>query len=497
MDAYWALEARFRRLADIEGAIQILAWDQAVIMPPGGITARAEQQATLQMTAHELLCAPGLEETLAAAAREELGPWERANLELMARARRQAVALPPDLVGALARACAHGEMIWRRARPADDFSSFRPCLEEIVRLTRDKADALADACGLTPFDALLDQYEEGMSTTVIDALFAPLAARLPDLLDQVLAEQARRPAPITPAGPFPIAAQRALAHAMMERAGFDLARGRLDESAHPFCGGVSDDVRITTRYAEDGFVESLMAVLHETGHGLYSQGLPEIWRRQPVGQSRGMAVHESQSLIMEMQAGRSAAFLAFLGPTLEASFGPDRAFAPDNLQKFYTRVQRGLIRVEADEVTYPLHIVLRYRLEKALIAGELAIADLPAAWRAGMRDLLQVEPASDRDGCLQDIHWAVGAIGYFPCYTVGAMMAAQLFEAAKKALPELEAALAKGDFTPLVGWLRRQIHGQGQRHDAMTLIAHATGRPLDAAAFLAHLERRYVTASRD
>jgi carboxypeptidase Taq len=492
MHAYSAAEARFARIADIEGALQVLHWDQAAMMPAGGVEARAEQLATLQLLIHETLSAPETGELLdAASALPGLDAWQTANLRLMRRQRLLATAVPADLVAAHARATARAEMVWRRARAASDFDLLRPHLEEVFRLAFAKAEARGAAQGLAAADALVDQWEPGLRQEGIDRLLAPLAARLPGLLDDALARQAAAAPPLAPSGPFPLEAQKRLAAQLMRMAGFDFERGRLDESTHPFCGGVPDDARITTRY-DDGFTSALMAVMHETGHALYSQGLPKPWRRQPVGQCLGMVVHESQSLLLEMQACRGAAFLAWLGPRLGEAFGADPAFAPGNLARLYTRVGRGPIRVDADEITYPLHVVLRHRLERALLAGDLAVADLPGAWNELMRELLGIVPANDRLGCLQDIHWAVGAIGYFPCYTLGAMLAAQLFDAARAALPDLDADLAKGDFAPLVGWLRSTIHSQGSCLDWDELVRQATGRPLEAEPFLAHVERRHL-----
>ena len=248
----------------------------------------------------------------------------------------------------------------------------------------------------------------------------------------------------------------------MERLGFDFHHGRLDVSLHPFCGGTPDDVRITTRYDEADFRSALMGVMHETGHALYERGLPAAWRGLPVGDARGMMLHESQSLLIEMQVCRSRAFLAFAAPLLREAFGGDGpAWRADNLYRYYTRVEPGFIRVEADEVTYPAHVILRYDLERAMIAGDLDPADLPGAWNDGMRKLLGITPPNDRLGCLQDIHWYDGAWGYFPTYTLGAMAAAQIFQAAVAAEPAIPDGIARGEFAPLVGWLRANVHGKG------------------------------------
>jgi carboxypeptidase Taq len=402
-------------------------------------------------------------------------------------------ALPADLVEALSRARNRCEMIWRQARPKGDFAAVLPSMQALLDLVRESAAAKSEPMGCAPYDALLDEYEPGGTAARIDVVFDQLAAFLPDFLGRVLERQAAAPQPLAPQGPFPIAAQEALARRLMAVVGFDFDHGRLDTSLHPFCGGVPDDVRITTRYDVDDFAKSLMGVLHETGHALYERGLPAAWRTQPVGAARGMAAHESQSLLMEMQACRSPEFVGYLAPLARAAFGGDgAAWTADNLKRMYNRVSPGFIRVDADEVTYPAHVILRYRLEKQIIAGDLALADLPGAWNEGMRTLLGITPPDDGRGCLQDIHWYDGAWGYFPTYTLGAIAAAQLFAAAKAAVPEIPAAIGRGDFAPLVGWLRQNVHAWGSFHSTDDLLQQATGRPLDPQAFEAHLTARYL-----
>ena len=490
--AYRTLEERFKRLSDIGGALAVLEWDHQVMMPRGGNETRAEQVATLRQMAHELLTDARTAELLgeAEAGAAQLDAWQRANLREMRRAHARATALDPLLVAALARATARAEMAWRDARANADFEALAPALAEVVRLTRQEAAAKAGALHLGFYDALLDGYEPGLRAAQIDALLDPLAAFLPDFLEQVLARQ-KPPLPLE--GPFELARQMTLGRALMAQMGFDFERGRLDESAHPFCGGVPDDIRLTARYEAADVTSGLMAILHETGHALYSAGLPQAWRHQPVGEARGMAVHESQSLLIEMQVCRSPAFLGYLAPLLASTFGrDDPALSADNLYRRAIHVARGHIRVDADEVTYPLHVILRYRLEKAMLEGALEVADLPGAWNEGMRELLGLSPPDDRLGCLQDIHWSVGAIGYFPCYTLGAMVAAQLFEAARAAEPEILPAVGHGDFRPLLGWLRANIHEQGSLLDMPDLLARATGRPLELQPFLDHLRARYL-----
>ena len=491
--AYERLADRFSRLAIIGECGSMLGWDAAAMMPEGGGAARGDQLAVLAGLAHAQLTAAETADELATA---EAGgdPWKEANLSLMRQAYVRATALPADLVEAQARANSACEKVWREARKASDFARVRPHLEEVVRLVRHSADALAPALGLTPYDALMDGNQRGVRATDVAPVFAAYEAFLAKALPEAEERQARNPPPIRPAGPFPIDAQEALCRRLSERLGLDFAHARLDRSAHPFSGGTPTDVRITTRYVASDFTQAVLAVVHETGHALYERGLPEAYARQPVGEAAGMGIHESQSLIVEMQACRSDAFLSWLGPELHATFGGDSApYRPENLGRLWRRVERSFIRVDADEMTYPAHVILRFRLEQALVSGDLAVADLPGAWNDGLKALLGILPPDDARGCLQDIHWYDGAFGYFPSYTLGAMAAAQLMKAARGAVPGVDAALARGDLSPLLGWLRANVHGHGSRLGFNDLLRAATGKPLDPADFQAHLTARYLS----
>ncbi len=489
MTAYARLSDRFARIATVGEASSMLGWDAAAMMPPGGGAARGDQLAVLAAVAHGMLTDPAAAADLAEAA--PAGPWEQANLALMRHAHIRATALPADLVEARERASSACEKIWRVARADDDFAAVRPALTEIVRLTRLAAEALAAPLGLAPYDALMDGYQPGVTAADVTPVFARYAAWLHDALPQALARQDAMPAPMPLAGTFTVAAQEALCRTLAERAGLEPSHARLDRSTHPFCGGTPTDIRITTRYDETDPGRAIMGVLHETGHALYERGLPPAYARQPVGEAAGMGVHESQSLIVEMQACRGDAYLGWLGGQMRAAFG-GTGYNGENLSRLWRRVGRTLIRVDADELTYPAHVILRFRLEQAMIAGDLAVADLPGAWGDGLHDLLGVRPTTDRDGCLQDIHWYDGAFGYFPSYTLGAMAAAQLMDAARSAVPGIDAALAEGDLAPLLGWLRTHVHGAGARLGYNDLLSAATGRPLDPAAFERHLAGRYL-----
>ena len=494
-DAYSRLERRFHDVSILGDTIRMLHWDQATMMPTGGAGARSEQLARLEVLRHERLTAPEVEGLLAdaGAGAGELGPWQQANLNEMRRLADLASAVPEDLVAAHSRASSLCEIDWREARRKSDFAALLPSLQSVLDLTRQVAGARADRLGLPIYDALLAQYEPDGDTASIDLLFDDLADFLPDFLDRVLVHQGRAGAAETPPGPFAVEAQRALCREMAAAVGLDFDTARMDESAHPFSSGVPEDSRITVRYNEDDFGEGLMAVLHETGHAMYERGRPADWRYQPVGRARGMVLHESQSLLVEMQACRSREFYDWAAPRLRAAFeGAGAAWEPENLHRLAIRVRPDYIRVDADEVTYPAHVILRYRLEKAMLAGDLALTDLPGAWNAGMQELLGIAPPDDRMGCLQDIHWYSGAWGYFPTYTLGALAAAQIFETAADADPAILSGIGRGDFAPLMTWLRRNVHSHGSRYGTDELLAEATGRPLDAAAFKRHLRRRYL-----
>lgn len=487
------LEARFRQIAAIDAASGILHWDAATMLPEHSAEARGEQLAALAEVAHEKLTDSQLAEWFERARGEKLEAWQRSNLDEMHARWHHATAVPQALVSRLTKLRVTSEHLWRKAREAADYAMFLPTFREVIALTREVAAAKADALDLSPYDALLDSYDRGLRRATIDPIFTQLKSWLPDFVGQVIAHQNRTP--VEPlAATVPIASQEALGRAMMLALGFDTSRGRIDVSAHPFCGGAPGDVRITTRYREDRFTDALYGVLHETGHALYEQGLPDHWRGLPIGDARGMSMHESQSLFVEMQVARSHAFLQFLLPQLKQTFGlRGAAWTEANVYRHLTKVDRSFIRVNADEVTYPLHVILRYELEQALLAGELEAADLPDAWAQKTQSYLGITPPDDAQGCLQDIHWPEGMFGYFPTYTLGAMTAAQLMEACRRALPDLGAQIALGEFAPMVQWLRDQVHRKASSTSSEDILRQATGEALNPQHFQAHLKARYLS----
>jgi carboxypeptidase Taq len=499
------LEQQFRRIAQLQHASSILQWDEAVMMPPASGEGRASALTTLGVVVHEQLSAPTMQEWLADAEAEraagKLDPKQSANVREMGRIIRRADALPSRLVEACSTAQLRCEQAWRKQRANNDWQGFSALLRDVVAHKREAAAALGEALACSPYDALLDEYEPFYSSAKIDAVFEELRGFLPDLIQAVLQKQRRRTC-VVPRGTFPATAQAELGRRLMQAIGFDLERGRLDVTHHPFCGGVGSDVRIAARYDERDFSSGMLGVLHETGHGKYEQGRPRDWLEQPIGEARGMSIHEGQSLLQEMQISRSREFLRFAAPFLQEAFPeavqaqPD-AFTPENLRCLFTRVAPGKIRVNADEVTYPCHILVRYGIERDLIAGELEVAEIPQAWDAAMRELLDISTGDDyRDGCMQDVHWPSGAFGYFPTYALGAMTAAQVFMTAERELPGLREQLSRGEYTALNDFLRERIWSQGSLYTTDELLTRATGEPLNPQHYQAHLRQRYLDDAR-
>jgi carboxypeptidase Taq len=492
--AYSELEQRFARQHRLEHLGAICGWDRAAFMPPKGNDARAAALAELEGVLHGLRTDVALKSLLAQAEQEALDDWQRANLREMRRDWRASNALPARLVEARARAGARCEHAWRTQRPANDWAGFLGNFREVVALAREEAHCLAEVTGLAPYDALMDRFEPGMTCAEVDRVFGELKTWLPGLIDQVRARQAREPVPVqSPQGPFDLAAQRAASLEMMRWLDFDFDAGRLDESAHPFSGGVPEDVRMTTRYSTDDLMQSFMGTVHETGHARYEQNLPKPWLGQPVARSRSMAIHESQSLSFEMQLGSHPGFVSRLTPLLARHFGMQSAFEPDNLCRLMTRVKPGLIRVDADEVSYPAHVLLRYEIERSLIEGQIEPDDIPALWDEKMAAYLGQDTRGNyRDGPLQDVHWTDGAFGYFPCYTLGAMYAAQWFATMRRDIPGLDEGIAAGELQPVFGWLRTHIWQQASRWETPELALQASGEPLNPAYYRAHLQARYL-----
>jgi carboxypeptidase Taq len=488
-DELAALQSRLHRL-DHLGAIA--GWDQAANMPSKGNEARAAALAELATLTHRLRTDARLRDTLLAAEQEHLNETQRANLREIRRDWQAANALPESLVARRQMATSRCEHAWRSQRPANDWAGFLENFREVVAVGREEAQRLADELGCGPYEALMDRFEPGMTTAEVDRVFEDLRQWLPGVIERVIERQADEPV-VAPRGPFPVEQQRALCGSVMRLLDFDFDGGRLDVSTHPFCGGVPEDVRMTTRFRDDEFLGSLMGTVHETGHGRYEQNRPRDLIEQPISQARSMAIHESQSLSFEMQLGSHPGFVGLLAPLVRMHLGDQPAFESGNLARLLTRVKRGFIRVDADEVTYPAHILLRYGIERALIEGDMEAEDIPAMWDEQMHQLLHLDSRGNhRDGPLQDVHWPEGLFGYFPCYTLGAMYAAQWFAAMRRESADLDGSITRGELAPVFNWLRDRIWSQGSRWTTDELCRRASGEPLNPAHFRRHLEARYL-----
>jgi carboxypeptidase Taq len=481
---------RFRRLwreiRDLEAARQLLEWDQETCMPPLGAEARARVLGTLAGVDHERLTAPALAEAVAEVAAGALpgDEWEAQAREAQRRIRR-ATALPRRLAEELAEAASAGLAAWQEARRRCDYAPFAAPLARLLALKREQAACLAGDGD--PYDALLDEYEPGATTKDLLPLFAALRGRLVPLVRAVV--EGGQPVDETPLrGRFPIEAQRLLGTFVAGEIGFDWRAGRLDRSTHPFCAGIDRrDVRLTWRGQEEDLRQALMGVLHEMGHGLYDQGLPAQWDGTPLGEPASTGVHESQSRLWEILVGRGRPFWRWLLPHVRHAF-PGHAPELDRLWAALHAIRPTLIRVEADEATYNLHVLVRFELERELFAGRLEVAELPGAWDDLYEEVLGVRPGNVVEGVLQDLHWAAGYFGYFPTYALGTLAAVQLFGAARAAIGDLDAQLEHGEFLPLLSWLREHVHRHGSRYPPRELLARACGAPLSAEPFLAYLE---------
>ena len=502
-----ALRARLADVSDLAQAAAVLEWDAETFRPPGAAEARTHQVATLRRLAHERLTADdtaALLDAAEAALGTHAGPddTDAALVRVARRDRDRAVLLPARLVTEKAEASGQAMEAWKAARAADDFAAFAPHLARIVDLSIEEADlvrplvqaergpAYAPTEADARYDALLDAYEPGGDTVQVAAIFETLREGLVPLVAAIAARPA--PADVLHA-PADEAAQWAFGLDVARAMGYDLDRGRLDRSAHPFTTSfATTDVRITTRVDPDFFPTAFFGTVHEVGHALYEQGIDAALDRTPLADGASLGMHESQSRLWENLVARSAPFWRFWYPALQARLpGAFGGVAEADFVRAVNRVQPSLIRVEADELTYHLHVGLRFEIERDLVAGRLAVADVPEAWNEAMRARLGIVPPSDADGCLQDVHWSLGAIGYFPTYTLGTLMSVQLWNAAARDLGDLGALVAGGGTAPLLGWLRTHVHRWGRALPAAEILRRATGEALDAGPWLAYAREKY------
>jgi len=487
-DTLELLRERLATISDLGTAASVLAWDQQTYMPEGGVAGRAEQLATLSRLAHEMLVADETRSLMESVEEPEPGTVEAATLRLARREYERATKLPSDLVAEMSRTRAIAEPAWAAARASSDWSAFRPHLEKILPLTREAAEYLGYE--EHPYDALLDLYEPGAKKARLQEMFDELKSGLVPMIRGISGED--RSGPLY--GQFDEARQEEFGKEVITAFGYDWERGRQDRAVHPFCisFGGPGDVRITTRFDPGWLSPALFATLHETGHAMYEQGVDPAYTRTPLSGGTSMGVHESQSRLWENLVGRSRGFWSFYYPKLRQTF-PD-ALGDTDLEAFYRAVNDARpseIRVEADELTYNLHILLRFELEVALLEESLSVADLPEAWNAKMEEYLGVTPKDDARGVLQDVHWAAGLFGYFPTYSIGNVLSVQFFEEAVRQRPEIQEGIARGEFGALRGWLRENVHRHGSRYYPDELVERVTGRPLETGPYLRYLREKF------
>jgi len=488
------LKTRLSEITSLGEARALLEWDQQTQMPSGGAEARARQVTILTRLQHEMASSDETGKLIQGAEAEVKNADPRGDDYNLVRVARhdydQITKLPAKLVTELAQTTTLAHEVWAKARADNNFSAFAPILEKIVDLTIQRAECLGYKDHI--YDALLDQYEPGMKTADVQSIFAALRKDLVELVQAISGRQDRVSDAVVHQA-YDVTKQREFAEKIIKQFGYDFNRGRQDQAVHPFCTAFSrDDVRITTRFNPDWLNPALFGTLHETGHALYEQGVNEAYADNLLGSGVSLGVHESQSRMWENIVGRSRGFWSHYYPQLQATF-PAQLGSVD-LETFYraiNMVKPSLIRVEADEVTYNLHIMVRLELEIELVTKKLAVRDLPAAWNAKYKDYLGVVPPNDAVGVLQDVHWSGGMIGYFSTYSLGNLLSVQLYDTAVKAHPSIPAEIAQGKFDTLLGWLRKNIHQFGRKFDPKDLVVQATGEPLQARSYMAYLRKKY------
>lgn len=496
---YDALASYARQVATLGSIAALASWDQETYMPKAAVGARSEQAALLASLLHERLTSAQMGDLIAACEADttiEPGSARAASVREFRRDYDLETKLPAELVEELARTGAKAQEAWKDARERSDFNAFKPWLEQVIGLTRRKAECYgtphhADGSPGEPYDALLNLYEPGATAAEIEAVFTPLGQRLGDLIAQLRA--GTPPDESILGSTIPADRQHAFGMFVIKQMGFDTNAGRLDTTTHPFCEGLAPgDTRLTTRYRDERFTDALYGTMHECGHGLYEQGLPKGDHfGEPLGDSVSLGIHESQSRMWENFVGRSKPFWTWALPHAKTMLGG--AIADATVDQLYAAVNTAnpsFIRVEADEATYNLHVMVRFEMERALFSGQIEAGDVPGLWNETYERYLGLKVPDDKHGCLQDVHWSFGLLGYFPTYTLGNLYAAQFWEQINRDIPDLDDQMARGEFAALLGWLRTNIHQHGRRYRAAELCERATGKPLSADPLLRHLEGR-------
>lgn len=493
MNDYSRIAELYSKVSSLSGVIGILGWDANTMMPTASSKYRGEEIALLGRIANKILSSNKLGQLLLTVDHSKCNEWEESNIRLIKRSRDDVLAIDPDVLENLTKASIECESKWREARKNNDFKSIIPYFSKVVDLVREVAKSRAEYFHCSHYDALIGIYDPGKKTAEIEQIVDSIKEFLPEFIQKVVAKQKSWKINEFGSDTFPAEKQKALAIECMKAVGFDFDRGRLDTSVHPFCGGGTQDTRITTRYDEKDFLSGLMGIMHETGHALYEQNLPIKYYNQAVGQNLGMSVHESQSLFLEIQVSRSKEFLEYVLPKVFKTFGVSGPkYSVDNLYKILNKVEPSFIRVDSDEVTYLAHVIMRFELEKEIISGNLKVQDLPGAWNEKMKQYLGITPKTDSEGCMQDIHWYSGTFGYFPTYMLGTMLASQFFTAMTKDVENVHENIKVGKFKPITEWLKKNIHSQGSLYPSSDLVKKVTKSNLDVDAYKEYLTKKFL-----
>ncbi len=492
---YQNLEKKLEKIMHLNNIAAISHWDSATMLKPGSAASRQKESATFSGVIHEMSTSTEMGDLIKGAIDEfdNLDDWQKANLASAKKSYDAETCISHEVQHEYSIASSECEFVWRSARVGNDFAKLEPYLDRVFDSVRHIASLKAEKLKKSPLDVLIDTYDPERTSAETKVIFDYLKNELPPLVNQIVAKQeSEKVIPLSKN--IDEATQEAIGTKLMEHMGFDLNCGRLDKSIHPFCIGSNDDVRITTRYEKHNFISSMLCVMHEAGHGLYQQNLPAQYRNQPIGGPKGMAFHESQSLIMEKQAGKSSEFIGFLSKMLKDDFnisGPE--YSAENLYKLMTRVTPSLIRVDADEVTYPLHVIMRFEIEETIIEGNMRAHDLPDLWNSKMQEYLGITPPTNADGCMQDVHWPSGGIGYFPSYTYGAIIASMLMKSAKEKYSSISSELQSGNFSSLNKYLNENLRSFGSSKISADLLYASTGhKTVQPSIFVDYLKNKYL-----
>jgi carboxypeptidase Taq len=491
--SYTALEKQISKISKIGSATSSLHWDLTQNTPDGSKDSISEVIGNLSALSHELFTSEEVNNLINSSEQEKLDEWQKANLDLIRKDYIHSTSLSTDFVEKFSIVSSKSQSVWQKAKAASDWDAFLPHLKEVVKYTKEMATVKSQKLNILPYEALLDQYDRGRTVREIISVFSTLRNNLPELISEIIEHQ-KTNQPLSITNSIDPKLQKEISIKIMQHMQFDFNNGRIDEYEHPYCIHTAGGVRILSKFKPDNFLEGIMATIHETGHALYEQNLPKEYKHQPIGGACGMSVHESQSLFMELQVARSREFTEFFAKILRDDFKfTGEEFKADNLYKLLNRVNRSLIRVNADEITYPLHVILRFEIEIGLLDDTIKVDEIPSIWNEKMKEYLGIVPENHKTGCMQDVHWSSGGFGYFPCYVGGSINASMLAKTARAQNTLRAEDLKNGDFTNIIGFLKKNIWSCGSRYTPSKLVEKTTNlSTLEPEVFLNYLREKFL-----